>query len=162
MIFHENRNSIFSCEKCKYKSSHEAKLDRHMKSMHGDNCYLCNQCSFISQSRQSLLGHKKQVHKQKKVKENILKYPMPPRPVLSMTKDETKSWFPKFFLTLSHDLKNNSKNGHPLPTWMKDIEDVICFSTLKNINRNWSTAENGFFWKLKLVSAIVLDQKGID
>ena len=148
----------YACEEkdCNYKSTDKKKVKHHVKRQHGKMCYICAECPFTTQSKQYFKQHIKRAHNM------LITYPLPPRPVLSMTTEETKSWFPSFFSILLSDVKSSTQKGHPMPSWMKDIEDVISFSTIQVQDGNWGSKENNFFWKLKLVSAIVLENKGID
>jgi len=159
----KNKHSVkYSCDQCKYESSTKTGLDNHIESKHGGICYICELCNYNASNMKTFMNHRRTVHGSKQNSKEILKFPIPPNPVLSMKPEEIKSWFPSFFSKISFEIKARRVNGHPSPVWIKDIEDVISLSSLKTLASNWDDIEQAFFWKLKLVSAIVLDHKGFD
>jgi len=159
----KNKHSVqFPCDQCNYEANSISSLNNHMEVMHGGICYICDHCNYNTKTLKRFLNHKRTVHRKKQNTKDVLKYPIPPRPVLSMKAEEIKTWFPSFFSKISFEIKTRRENQEPLPAWLKDIEEVIPLSSLKMLARNWDDIERSFFWKLKLVSAIVLDHKGFD
>eukprot|EP00092_Neocalanus_flemingeri_P037768 GFUD01041116.1.p1 GENE.GFUD01041116.1~~GFUD01041116.1.p1 ORF type:complete len:267 (-),score=55.18 GFUD01041116.1:57-857(-) len=151
----------YQCDQCKYESNSKTGVDNHIEAKHGGICYICELCRYNTSKMKTFLNHRRTAHGKNSNKE-VLKYPIPPKPVLSMKAEEIKSWFPSFFSKISFEIKAKRESGQPIPIWIKDIEDVISLSSLKMLASNWDDIEQGFFWKLKLVSAIVLDHKGFD
>ena len=152
----------YKCSKCKHVLKTNSGLTKHMEENHGDICYICDLCNYNSKKKQAFISHKKNVHGGKQASKDLLKYPIPPKPVLSMSVEEIRTWFPSFFSKISCEIKARREEGYSLPVWIRDIEDVISLSSLKTVARNWNEVERSFYWKLKLVSAIVLDHKGFD
>merc|ERR1712129_98845 len=152
----------YSCDECKFESNSKAGLNSHIESKHVGICYICDLCVYNSNNMKTFMNHKKTAHGVKQNIKEVLKYPVPPKPVLLMKAEEIKSWFPSFFSKISFEIKTRRESGQPMPVWIKDIEDVITLSSLKMLANNWGDIEHSFFWKLKLVSAIVLDHKGFD
>lgn len=152
----------YSCDQCTYNTNFKGSLKNHNESKHGGICYICELCIFNSNTRSKFLEHKKKVHGMKTQNVKMLKYPIPPKPVLSLKSKEVKAWFPLFFSKISLEIKAQRETGQPNPAWIKDIEDVISLNSLKLVAKNWDDIEQSFYWKLKLVSAIVLDHKGFD
>ena len=159
----KNKHSVqYPCNECKYESNSKAGLNNHIESKHGGICYICELCKYNSNNMKTFMNHKRNIHGAKQNIKQVMKYPVPPKPVLSMKAEEIKTWFPSFFSKISFEIKARRDAGQPMPVWIKDIEDVITLSSLKMLASNWEDIEHSFFWKLKLVSAIVLDHKGFD
>ena len=91
--------------------------------------------------------------------------PVPPKPVLSLSQDDLKHWFPQLMEKLSGK-KFPSSSPRKCPDWDEDVDKVLTLSDFTDLGPktefNWSKVSGNFFWKLKLVSAILLDKKGID
>ena len=158
----KKHSTEFGCDQCNFKANSKAGVDKHNEAKHGGICYICELCVYNCNNMRAFLKHKRNNHGLKQIQKDVLKYPVPPKPVLSMQIEEIKSWFPSFFSKLSFEIKARCEAGQPKPAWIKDIEDVISLSSLKMLAKNWGDLEQSFFWKLKLVSAIVLDHKGFD
>ena len=164
----------YDCNECEYKSLSKRVLKTHkrlkhsrketqVKPTHDGNCYMCEFCNYSSFNVRTYENHKRTKHGSKCARNDIVKYPIPPKPVLSLKNHEIKTWFPSFFSKLSFELKRNRQNGLSNPVWLKDIEDVIDLKALMlKLSSSWEAIDRTFFWKLKLISAIVLERKGFD
>ena len=107
-------------------------------------------------------SNKKSKHQRFRIKSGV---PVPPRPVLSLNQEDIKEWFPQLIEKLA---------GKKFPTsvpkkcseWDADVEKVMSVKDFGELgpksDLNWSRVSANFYWKLKLVSAILLDKKGID
>ena len=97
-----------------------------------------------------------------KIKQGV---PVPPKPVLSLNQDDLKHWFPQLMEKLSGK-KFPSSSPRKCPDWDDDVDKVLTLNDFTDLGPktefNWSKVSGNFFWKLKLVSAILLDKKGID
>ena len=97
-----------------------------------------------------------------KIKQGV---PVPPKPVLSLSQDDLKQWFPHLMEKLSGK-KFPTSSPRKCPDWDEDVDKVLTLNDFSEqgpkTEFNWSKVSGNFFWKLKLVSAILLDKKGID
>lgn len=98
-----------------------------------------------------------------KVKSGV---PVPPRPVLSLGQEEIKEYFPSLVEKLSGKKFPPQAIPKKCSEWDGDVEKVLAlkdFSDLgPRVEFNWNKVSPNFFWKLKLVGAILLDKKGVD
>merc|ERR1719228_871690 len=129
--------NYYQCTKCNFKSNSKIVLSNHKESKHGGFCYICDACIFNCNNLRKFLEHKKKVHGRKQDVKMVMKYPIPPKPVLSLKAEEIKAWFPSFFSKISFEIKARREAGQPNPAWIKDIEDVISLSSLKMLASNW-------------------------
>jgi len=96
-----------------------------------------------------------------------LKYgtPVPPKPVLSLNQEEIKIWFPQFIEKMSGK-KFPTSMPKKFPDWDADVDKVLTHKDFVEMGPknefNWKKVSPTFYWKLKLISAIILDKKGID
>jgi len=96
-----------------------------------------------------------------------LKYgtPVPPKPVLCLNQEEIKIWFPQFIEKMSGK-KFPTSMPKKFPDWDSDVDKVLTHKDFVEMGPknefNWKKVSATFYWKLKLVSAIILDKKGID
>jgi len=96
-----------------------------------------------------------------------LKYgtPVPPKPVLCLNQEEIKIWFPQFIEKMSGK-KFPTSMPKKFPDWDADVDKVLTHKDFVEMGPknefNWKKVSATFYWKLKLVSAIILDKKGID
>ena len=106
---------------------------------------------------------KKQKNLRYKVKSGV---PVPPRPVLSLCQEEIKEYFPSLVEKLSGKKFPPQAIPKKCSEWDEDVEKVLAlkdFSDLgPKVEFNWNKVSPNFFWKLKLVGAILLDKKGVD
>lgn len=106
---------------------------------------------------------KKQKNLRYKVKSGV---PVPPRPVLSLSQEEIKEYFPSLVEKLSGKKFPPQAIPKKCSEWDEDVEKVLAlkdFSDLgPRVEFNWNKVSPNFFWKLKLVGAILLDKKGVD
>lgn len=98
-----------------------------------------------------------------KVKSGV---PVPPRPVLSLGQEDIKEYFPSLVEKLSGKKFPPQAIPKKCSEWDEDVEKVLAlkdFSDLgPRVEFNWNKVSPNFFWKLKLVGAILLDKKGVD
>ena len=86
-------------------------------------------------------------------------FPIPPQPVLLMA--QLKVWFPSFFSKLLLEIKESGDRAEDGSEWIKDVSEIISLNHLVTMGENIFKGKD-LLWKLKLVSTIVLDHKGID
>ena len=98
-----------------------------------------------------------------KVKSGV---PVPPRPVLSLSQEDIKDWFPQLIEKLSAKKFPTAAIPKKCIEWDTDVEKVLSFKDFSDNGPrpefNWSKVSANFYWKLKLVAAILLDKKGVD
>eukprot|EP00092_Neocalanus_flemingeri_P000717 GFUD01000760.1.p1 GENE.GFUD01000760.1~~GFUD01000760.1.p1 ORF type:complete len:673 (+),score=173.45 GFUD01000760.1:46-2064(+) len=105
--------------------------------------------------------------KKSKIPKFKLKYgtPLPPKPVLCLNQEEIKIWFPQFIEKMSGK-KFPTSMPKKFPDWDADVDKVLTHKDFVEMGPknefNWKKVSPTFYWKLKLVSAIILDKKGID
>jgi len=105
--------------------------------------------------------------RKRKIPKFKMKYgsPVPPRPVLSLSQADLKLWFPQFLEKMSGK-KFPTSMPKKFPDWDTDVDKVLTMKDFVEFGPknefNWNKVSPNFFWKLKLVSAIILDKKGID
>lgn len=105
--------------------------------------------------------------KKPKVPKFKLKYgtPVPPKPVLCLNQEEIKIWFPQFIEKMSGK-KFPTSMPKKFPDWDADVDKVLTHKDFVEMGPknefNWKKVSPTFYWKLKLISAIILDKKGID
>jgi len=105
--------------------------------------------------------------KKPKIPKFKLKYgtPVPPKPVLSLNQEEMKIWFPQFIEKMSGK-KFPTSMPKKFPDWDADVDKVLTHKDFVEMGPknefNWKKVSATFYWKLKLISAIILDKKGID
>ena len=106
---------------------------------------------------------KKPKNSRYKVKSGV---PVPPRPVLSLCQEEIKEYFPSLVEKLSGKKFPPQAIPKKCSEWDDDVEKVLAlkdFSDLgPKVEFNWNKVSPNFYWKLKLVGAILLDKKGVD
>jgi len=96
-----------------------------------------------------------------------LKYgtPVPPKPVLCLNQEEIKIWFPQFIEKMSGK-KFPTSMPKKFPDWDADVDKVLTHKDFVEMGPknefNWKKVSPTFYWKLKLISAIILDKRGID
>ena len=156
---YKDPKKAFACEHCPYSCKNICTLNRHTEDNHGSGCFICKACSFTTKKVNLFTQHQKKKHGVKVRKSEATVFPIPPQPVLSMKEDQLKVWFPSFFSKLLLEIKESGDGDEE--EWIKDVSEIISLNHLVTMGED-IFKEKDLLWKLKLVSAIVLDHKGID
>ena len=160
LMKYQDPELIVSCKVCFNRFKSPLNLKKHTDEAHSNSCFICSFCPFSTKNRQAFSSHLRKhqdVNTAKYHRGNKLpKLPIPPQPVLSLTEAELKDWFPSFFPKFLKEIQDSKGQE-----WINDITEVISLESLVNMKEDILT-EKELIWKLKLVSAIILDHKGID
>ena len=66
LITSSDKENMFSCDQCQYKTMTKALLNIHQNNLHQDMKYTCNTCGHQTASKGGLRSHQQVVHDGKK------------------------------------------------------------------------------------------------
>ena len=164
LMKYQDPELIFTCEICSLKFKSTSSLKRHHETVHEASCYICTSCGKIWKDRTTFVSHQSSKHGLTYTKSatEACKFDVPPQPVLSLTRDEARAWFPGFLDKLVQELETDWSAGREARMrWMADISEVISLKQLAEQDKAMFGDEE-IGWKIKLVAAIVLLHKGVD